>query len=102
MKRSLLFLAFLVQHSFSFGQTQIPLDSFYVPGTSWTEVAGYGPNAGSFMALAGDNQRPMMKVNVKIITDKDGNFIGVMQNGKVISISDWNKQYQSQSTKLAQ
>ena len=39
MKRFLLSLAFLTQHSFSFGQTQIPLDSFYVPGTSWTEVA---------------------------------------------------------------
>jgi RHS repeat-associated protein len=60
-------------------------------------AAGYGPNKGPFIALAGDNNRPMMKIDTQIITNKDGVFIGVMQGKKMISIEDWNKQFEKQN-----
>ena len=39
MKKPLLFLLIICMCLPSFAQTSIPLDSFYVPGSSWTEVA---------------------------------------------------------------
>ena len=39
MKKPLLSVVVICMHIFSYAQSTIPLDSFYVPGTSWTEVA---------------------------------------------------------------
>ncbi len=52
---------------------------------------------GPFIALWGDNNRPMMKINVQIVTDHQGIFIGVLHDGKVISIDEWNKRFRKQS-----
>ncbi len=60
-------------------------------------AAGYGPNKGPFIKLAGNNKRQMMSVNVQIVTDKDGNFKGVMRGDKMISIEEWNKSYQKKN-----
>jgi hypothetical protein len=60
--------------------------------------AGYGPNTGPFLALWGDNRRPMIAIRTQIVT-RNGVFIGVMQNGKMISISEWNKQFERQKPK---
>lgn len=46
--------------------------------------------------LAGDSARPMIHANVTIVTNNNGVFQGVIQNGKQISIEEWNKQFTTQ------
>jgi hypothetical protein len=48
-------------------------------------------------SLWGDNYRDMMKVNFNITLDDKGNFTGVKVGEKSYSISEWNKQFESQS-----
>lgn len=47
--------------------------------------------------LGGDKRAEGAKVNVSIMVNKDGHFMGVMQNGKMISTQDWNKQFEKQN-----
>jgi RHS repeat-associated protein len=61
--------------------------------------AAYGPNTGPFVALAGDNQRPMMNVNTSIMVNEKGIFTGVKQGDKIISIQEWNKKFEQKSPK---
>lgn len=60
--------------------------------------AAYGPNYGPFIALAGNNKLPMIAVNISIVVNNKGVFIGILKDGKMISIEDWNKQFESQNT----
>jgi hypothetical protein len=55
--------------------------------------ANYGPSDGPFRGLGGDKRAEGTKVNVSIMVNKDGHFMGVMQNGKMISTQEWNKQF---------
>jgi RHS repeat-associated protein len=52
-----------------------------------------GPNVGPFVSLAGDNKSPMINVNMSILVDSKGSFVGVMQGDRLISISEWNKNF---------
>ena len=56
-----------------------------------------GPDKGPFVTLAGDKKQKQFGVNLRIAVDKDGNFTGVYQGKNVISIADWNKQFQKQN-----
>jgi len=65
-------------------------------------AAKAGPNEGPFVTLAGDKKEKQFDMNVRIAVDTKGNFTGVYctdKNGKeiVISIADWNKQFESQN-----
>jgi hypothetical protein len=50
-----------------------------------------GPDVGPFFTLAGDKNKPMINVNVGIVTDKNGIFTGIRVGDKTISIEQWNK-----------
>jgi RHS repeat-associated protein len=50
-----------------------------------------GPDAGPFVTLAGDFNRPMMGINASIVTDKNGIFTGVRAGDQTISLEQWNK-----------
>ncbi|SIT17313.1 hypothetical protein [Belliella pelovolcani] len=52
-----------------------------------------GPNKGPFVTLMGDKKKPMFDVNISIMVNQDGIFQGVMENGKLIGIDDWNKRF---------
>jgi RHS repeat-associated protein len=59
---------------------------------------GAGPTIGPYKMLPGDPQRPMFKVNVSIIVNAKGQFVGVLVNGRQMSIADWNKQFEEAQT----
>ncbi|MBS3921723.1 MAG: hypothetical protein KGZ37_01070 [Nitrosarchaeum sp.] len=50
-----------------------------------------GPDIGPFFTLAGNNKRPMIDINVGIVTDKNGIFTGIRVGDKTISLEQWNK-----------
>ncbi|MCH7403858.1 RHS repeat-associated core domain-containing protein [Belliella kenyensis] len=50
-----------------------------------------GPDIGPFITLAGNNKRPMIDINVGIVTDKNGVFTGVRAGDQTISLDQWNK-----------
>ncbi|MBD0405337.1 RHS repeat-associated core domain-containing protein [Flammeovirga sp. EKP202] len=50
-----------------------------------------GPNMGPFITLGGDFKKPMMNINVSILTDKNGIFTGVRVGDRTISLEQWNK-----------
>ena len=50
-----------------------------------------GPDVGPFFTLAGDKNKPMVNVNIGIVTDKNGIFTGIKVGDKTISIDQWNK-----------
>ncbi|WP_374504554.1 RHS repeat domain-containing protein [Flavobacterium sp.] len=67
-------------------------------------AAKAGPNKGPFVTLAGDKKEKQFDINVRIAVDKKGNFIGVYSTDKkgketIVTIADWNKQFESQSPK---
>lgn len=54
-----------------------------------------GPVKGPTMDLARENEGDVhIKIDVRIKVNKDGVFQGVMQGDKMISIDDWNKQFE--------
>lgn len=61
--------------------------------------AGGGAVSGPIQMLPGNNQRPMSTVNVSILVNQKGVFIGVIQGDKIISISEWNKQFEDVNPK---
>jgi hypothetical protein len=52
-----------------------------------------GPDIGPFWTLKGDKNKPMFNVNISIQVNQDGIFQGVLQDGNLIGINDWNKQF---------
>jgi hypothetical protein len=65
-------------------------------------------NRGPTGHLPGDSQKGMISVGVRIVVDKDGKFLGVLgqQDKKtgsysVISIADWNKQFEKTNSRGA-
>ena len=52
-----------------------------------------GPDNGPFFTLRGDKNQPMFDVNIYIQVNQDGIFQGVLQDGNLISIDDWNSQF---------
>lgn len=63
-----------------------------------------GPDKGPFVTLAGDKKEKQFDINVRIAVDRNGNFTGVYQTdqkGKssIISIFEWNKQFEKQNPK---
>jgi RHS repeat-associated protein len=54
--------------------------------------------SGPAINLPGDRQWSMININVTVLTNSKGVFLGVMQNGKQISIEEWNKQFSQQAT----
>lgn len=67
-------------------------------------AAKAGPSKGPFVTLAGDKKEKQFDINVRIAVDKKGNFTGVYSTDKegketVISIADWNKQFENKSPK---
>jgi|GEM_PF-2403583 len=58
---------------------------------------GLGKDLGP-VALVGVNNRLMSTVNVNIVVNKDGEFLGVRLNsGKTISIGEWNRSFELQN-----
>jgi len=56
--------------------------------------AQFNEHAGPYFALAGNNSRPMMSINpTTIVFDANNNIKGVLQNGSLIGISEWNQQF---------
>ena len=49
--------------------------------------------------LYGDNKTKLFNVNMQIIFDKKGNFIGVKQGDKTYSVKDWNTKVQEDFNK---
>ena len=53
-----------------------------------------------YTSLPGDNCREMMSSSFTIWIDQKGMFMGVEQDDVVYSISDWNKKFENQATKV--
>ncbi|MBX3297684.1 MAG: hypothetical protein KF762_18445 [Acidobacteria bacterium] len=54
---------------------------------------------GPLTDLPGDNRGDMIWFqNVQIVTNREGDFLGVLQDGKMIRIDDWNRQFQNRPT----
>ena len=62
-------------------------------GVSAAQANGF---VGPFMTLAGDNKREMISIDVSIVVNGDGVFQGVKSGDQIISIEDWNKQFEEQ------
>ncbi|MEM6816999.1 MAG: RHS repeat-associated core domain-containing protein, partial [Bacteroidota bacterium] len=56
-------------------------------------VTESGSNNGPFVTLMGDKNKQMFNVNISIQVNQEGIFQGVMQGDKLISIDEWNKQF---------
>jgi hypothetical protein len=57
-----------------------------------------GPSRGPFLTLLGEGSTPMINVNLSIVV-KNGVFQGVLLGRKVVSIDEWNRQFQEKETK---
>jgi hypothetical protein len=60
---------------------------------------GARKETGGLLDLFGNNKKPLFKVNMQIKFDKQGNFTGLQQGDKLISVADWNKQVESRFEK---
>jgi RHS repeat-associated protein len=52
-------------------------------------------------SLWGKGQNNMIQANFSITVDSDGNFTGVVSNGKIYTIGEWNKKMESRSPRPA-
>ena len=50
-------------------------------------------NKGPFFTLMGNKNQPMFNVNISIQVNQDGIFQGVLQDGNLINIEEWNSQF---------
>ncbi|HVZ40827.1 MAG TPA: hypothetical protein VHI13_16225, partial [Candidatus Kapabacteria bacterium] len=57
-------------------------------------------NSSPLRKLPGRGTLPMMSVNLQLMLDKDGNFIGVLAGNKRYTIAQWNKQFSNKSPKV--
>ena len=65
-------------------------------GIGFYDARGVGKNFGPFVALPGrDNNRDMYAFGFTIQIDSKGNFTGVWNGNKFVSVADWNKQFTS-------
>jgi hypothetical protein len=58
-----------------------------------------GPDYGPFILLMGDRKEKQFNINTKIAVDKDGKFTGVYDGDNLISIDDWNQNFEEQDPK---
>ena len=59
-----------------------------------------GPAIGPLLNLAGTDENDVqIKIDIKIQVNENGIFEGVIQDGKLISNDEWNKQFESNDEK---
>ena len=56
-----------------------------------------GSAIGPTWTLKGDKNKPMMNINMGVVTDADGIFTGVRVGDQTISIDDWNANFETMS-----
>ncbi len=61
--------------------------------------AGGSAASGPYKMLPGDMKRGMTFVNLSIVVGSGGKFIGVLVNGRFMSIAEWNSEFEKQDPK---
>jgi hypothetical protein len=81
------------------GDTFPSTEAFVVDQSGNKLLLGAHKEQGTVLTLGGDSQTPIFSVDMQVKFDKKGNFTGVIQGDKTISVEKWNKQVQENFNK---
>lgn len=76
------------------GDTFPSTEAFVVDQSGNKLFLGAHKEQGSVFTLVGDSQTPIFSVDMQVKFDNKGNFTGVIQGDKTISVDSWNSQVQ--------
>lgn len=76
------------------GDTFPSTEAFVVDQSGNKLFIGAHKEQGTVLTLVGDSQTPIFNFDMQVKFDNKGNFTGVIQGDKTISVENWNKQTQ--------